>query len=79
MNNEKINRVGNGVYLAKDINEAKSYTDIIYYKSYKLRVVFMCRINPKLVKICNDDRYHAASGNDVYNEVRPYRVLFHFE
>ena len=39
----------------------------------------MCRINPKLVKIFNDDRYYVVSGKDVYNEVRPYRVLFHFE
>ena len=39
----------------------------------------MCRINPELVKICNDDKYYVVSGGDVDNEVRPYRVLFHFE
>ena len=79
LNNEIMNKVGNGVYLAKDIKEAKDYTEIINSNKYKLRVVFMCRINPKLVKICNDDRYYVVSGKDVYNEVRPYRVLFHFE
>jgi hypothetical protein len=79
LNNEKINKVGNGVYLAKDINVAKSYADIINYKRYKFRVVFMCRINPELVRICNDDRYYVVSGKDVYNEVRTYRVLFHYE
>ena len=55
------------------------YTKIIKYKDYKLRVVFMCRINPELVKICNDDKYYVVSGGNVDNEVRPYRVLFHFE
>ena len=39
----------------------------------------MCRINPKLVKICNNDKYYVVSGEDVDNEVRAYRVLFHFE
>ena len=71
--------VGNGIYFAKDINEAKNYTKIINYKNYKLRVVFMCRINPEMVKICNDDEYYVVSGGNVDNEVRPYRVLFHFE
>ena len=79
LNNKIINKIGNGVYLAKDINEAKSYTEIIKYNDYRLRVVFMCRINPEKVKICNDDKYYVVGGEDIYNEVRPYRVLFHFE
>ena len=29
LNNEIMNKVGNGVYLAKDIKEAKDYTEII--------------------------------------------------
>ena len=79
LNNSYKSYVGNGIYFAKDINEAKDYTEIIDYKYYKLRVVFMCRINPELVKICNDDKYYVVSGGNVDNEVRPYRVLFHFE
>ena len=79
LNNSYESYVGNGIYFAKDIDEAKDYTEIIYYKDYKLRVVFMCRINPELVKICNDDKYYVVSGENVGDEVRPYRVLFHFE
>ena len=79
LNNSFESFVGNGIYFAKDIDEAKSYTEIINYKDYKLRVVFMCRINPELVKICNNDNYYVVSGKNVHNEVRPYRVLFHFE
>ena len=79
LNNSYETNVGAGIYFAKDINEAKNYTKIIKYKDYKLRVVFMCRINPELVKICNDDKYYVVSGENVDNEVRPYRVLFHFE
>ena len=79
LNNLYEAQVGNGIYFAKDINDAKRFTKIIKYKEYKFRVVFMCRINPKLVKICNDDKYYVVSGDDVDNEVRPYRVLFHFE
>ena len=60
-------------------NEAKQYAKIIEYKEYKLRVVFMCRINPEQVKICNDNKYYIVSGGNVDDEVRPYRVLFHFE
>ena len=76
-NENKI--VGNGVYLAVDINEAKEYAKPINYKSNQLRVVFMCRINPKKTKICNDGRYYVLGGEDILNEVRPYRVLFYFE
>ena len=79
LNNLYEAQVGNGIYFAKDINDAKRFAKIIEYKEYKFRVVFMCRINPKLVKICNDDKYYVVSGDDVDNEVRPYRVLFHFE
>ena len=79
LNNSYKTSVGSGIYFAKDINVAKEFTKIIYYKNYKLRVVFMCRINPELVTICNFDKYFVLSGGRVDNEVRPYRVLFYFE
>ena len=79
INNSYETYVGNGIYFAKDINEAKQYAKIIEYKEYKLRVVFMCRINPEQGKICNDNKYYIVSGGNVDDEVRPYRVLFHFE
>ena len=79
LNNSYESLVGSGIYFAKDIDVAKLYTEIINYKDYKLRVVFMCRINPELVKICNNDKYYVVSGKHVNKEVKPYRVLFHFE
>ena len=69
-----------GAYFTPDINEANKYTDIIKYNNYDLRVVFMCRINPHKVRITNtlkNKEYWLTNGKT--DEVRPYRILFHFE
>ena len=67
-------------YFTPNMNEANEYTDIIKYNNYDLRVVFMCRINPHKVRITNtfdNNEYWLTNGK--IDEVRPYRILFHFE
>ena len=83
----KYNVCGEGVYFTPDINEAKSYTNPILYNGSNYSVVFMCRINPKEVKIAdigggneywivNGDKLGDLFGERKINEVRPYRILF---
>ena len=69
-----------GAYFTPDINEANSYTDIIKYNEYNLRIVFMCRINPRRVRIADlggHKEYWLTNG--MTDEVRPYRILFKYE
>ena len=69
-----------GAYFTPEINEARSYTDIIKYNQYNLRIVFMCRINPYKVRIADKRgiaEYWITNGGT--DEVRPYRILFKFE
>ena len=80
-------KCGEGVYFAQNINDAKSYCNIIQSNNgNKYRIVFMCRINPNRVRIWNisEDRdYMIVNGDkldDIYgtlktNEVRPYKIL----
>ena len=67
------------VYISLKILMKQNNMQKLLNIKYKLRVVFMCRINPEQVKICNDNKYYIVSGGNVDDEVRPYRVLFHFE
>ena len=70
---------GRGVYFTPEINEANSYTDIIKYNQYNLRIVFMCRINPYKVRIADKQGAEYWLTNGGTDEVRPYRILFKFE
>ena len=71
---------GEGVYFTPDINVAKSYTEIIKYNEYNLRIVFMCRINPLKVRIADlGENNECWLTNVTTDEVRPYRILFKFE
>lgn len=63
-------RVGRGVYCSPDINETESYGGVC--QGYKC--VFMCRVNPKTVRISKDyPKYWVVDGNS--NDIRPYRLL----
>ena len=76
-----------GVYFAQNIDDAKSYCNIIQSNNgNKYRIVFMCRINPYEVRISNigiNRDFMVVNGdelNDTYgsmktNEVRPYKIL----
>ena len=69
-----------GVYFTPEINEANSYTGVIKYNEYNLRIVFMCRINPLKVRIAylgGNKEYWLTNGTT--DEVRPYRILFKIE
>ena len=63
-------RVGKGVYCSPDISETECYGgDCEGYKC-----VFMCRVNPRTVRISSDyPKYWVVNGND--KEIRPYRLL----
>ena len=66
-------------YFAQNINDAVSYASYIYYKSNNYKIVFMCRINPYSVRICDkgyERDYMIKDGNyNTKNEARPYRIL----
>ena len=69
-----------GAYFTPEIDEAKKYTGIIKYNEYNLRIVFMCRINPKKVRIAelgSNKEYWLTNGTT--DEVRPYRILIKFD
>ena len=79
-----------GVYFAQNINEAKWYSEIIPYSGKKYRAVFMCRLNPMLVRIAsigqnndymitNGDEIDDIHGTPKINEVRPYKILLRKE
>ena len=63
-------KVGEGVYCSPFIEETEGYGN--YYQDYKC--VFMCRVNPKTVRIAHSrPEYWVVNGNP--NEIRPYRLL----
>jgi hypothetical protein len=70
---------GEGSYFAQDINTASSYCSYISYNGKNYKVVFMCRINPYLVRITGNgygqDIMIAGGGTNTKNEVRPYKIL----
>ena len=79
-------KCGEGVYFSQDINDAKSYSEIIQYSGDNYRVVFMCRLNPKKVRIANkglNKDYMIVNGDEIddmfgkakIKEVRPYKIL----
>ena len=79
-------KCGEGVYFSQDINDAKYYSEIIQYSGDNYRVVFMCRLNPKKVRIANkglNKDYMIVNGDEIddmfgkakIKEVRPYKIL----
>ena len=63
-------KVGRGVYCSPDINETEDYGGLC--QGYKC--VFMCRVNPKTVRISkNRPKYWVVDGTS--NDIRPYRLL----
>ena len=91
LTNNTYDKCGEGAYFVPDINVAKEDTSILSYSGEQFRVVFMCRINPKKVRIatdlCNNKEYWIVNANTDDNlyavekddEVRRYRILFYFE
>ena len=63
-------KVGKGVYCSPDIKETEYYGD----ECQGYRCIFMCRVNPKKIRICKGNpEYWVVNGNS--NEIRPYRLL----
>ena len=95
LTNKKYPLCGIGVYFTPDIDEAKKYTEPIYYNGYHYKVVFMCRINPYKVRIHSNPHnpsdslldYFIVNGVELKDdvgtkrdyEVRPYRILLIME
>ena len=79
LNNLFYEKCGEGAYFAQDINDAETYASPIDYNGKKYKAVFMCRINPHRVRICNrgyGNDYMITDGSyDTKNEVRAYRIL----
>ena len=67
-------KVGYGVYLSCDINEAEKFSEVTIVGQYKLKFIIMCRVNP--YKIREPKGYPlnwVVDGN--YDCLRPYRIL----
>ena len=90
LTNEIYPECGEGVYFIPNINDAINYTNKFNYLGNEFRVVFMCRINPESVRICNvgdnnerwivnGDKLNDINGRKRDEEVRPYRILFYIE
>ena len=85
MSNHEFNICGDGVYLSPLIRTATFYSgNGVRFNGQNFKLVFMCRVNPKKVRIsnnCND--YWIVSGEPLNsnvlnrhdNEIRPYRIL----
>ena len=85
-NEENYKKCGEGVYLTPLIKEAESYSKGIEIKNKRYYLIFMCRVNPKKMRIVEDrtkkDYWIVSGGYSEGNnnfkptdEVRPYRVL----
>ena len=85
-NEENYKKCGRGVYLTPFIKEAESYSCGIEIKNKRYYLIFMCRVNPKKMRIVEDrtkkDYWIVSGGYSEGNnnfkptdEVRPYRVL----
>ena len=79
-------KVGKGVYCTPIINIADSYAqwNDISFEDKKFRLVFMLRVNPYKIRICEDEKdYWVFEGDSLDekteskfdDEVRPYRIL----
>ena len=79
LNNSYLPKWGIGSYFAQNIDQAASYSSPISYNGKNYKVVFMCRINPHVVRISNlgiDNDYMITNGDyNTKNEARPYRIL----
>ena len=86
LTNNKHKKIGKGVYFLPDIDEAKDAAKSFKFSGKNYKAVFMCRINPKKVRIAeygsnkeiwvvNGDKLEDPNGQKKDNEVRTYRIL----
>lgn len=95
LNNDEIPICGRGVYVTPKIKVADEYSggysgwswseNLFEFKGVKYQLVFMCRVNPYKIRICEDEKdYWIVSGDKIGkeskkekydNEIRPYRIL----
>ena len=79
-------KVGKGVYCTPKISVADSYAqwNDITFENKKFRLVFMLRVNPYKIRICEGEKdYWVFEGDSLGekttrkfdDEVRPYRIL----
>ena len=71
--NHPREKVGKGIYVGQKIEVAEQYTAPIAVGNQNYRVAFMCRIDPKKLRIpkSNTDYWVLPGGKDI----RPYRIL----
>jgi len=91
LNRAEIEKCGNGVYLSPLIRTAEFFSERgVRFNGHDYKVIFMCRINPKKVRIAHNvstfrglEDYWIVSGevfdsnseNRHDDEIRPYRIL----
>ena len=69
------NALGDGVYFGREIRVADEYAKYSQDLN-KYYIVFMCRVNPKKLKIVkNYPEYWLLPGNNKGDYIRPYRLL----
>ena len=76
--------VGEGVYCTPKISEAEKYSNYITFEGKNIKFVFMLRVNPYKIRICQGFQdYWVFEGVSLIektkrkfdDEVRPYRIL----
>ena len=85
LSNHEFNICGDGVYLSPLIRIATGYSQSgVRFNGQNYYLVFMCRVNPKKVRISNrNNNYWIVSGEPINSnslnrhddEIRPYRIL----
>ena len=75
LNSEKC---GKGIYLYQDVEIAEKQTSIIDIKGIRYKVLIMCRVNPKNIRIPEIfDKVWILNPNS--DEIRQYRILIKIE
>lgn len=71
-------KCGKGIYLYQDIEIAEKQASIIDIKGIRYKVLIMCRVNPKNIRIPNIfDKVWILNPNS--DEIRQYRILIKIE
>ena len=71
---DKYKTCGSGVYLFQNPEYAENYAGIINISGYQVKVILMCRVNPK--KIRQPENFKECwILNPTPDEIRPYRIL----
>ena len=76
-NGPSFSNIINRICLFQNPEEAEKYTEITHFFGLKVKIILMCRINPKKIKYCENNPGFLIL-NPTLEEIRPYRILIKF-